>query len=350
MDNRDNLISDGIDVNPTGSESDTEEAVPSSEKREDAKNNSDNEAAHMINGISTGSEVMENESPVDIAYENIEGLLGQNNEAPDIEASDIFVQTQPSEDYENDTSLVTNFDLFGSIDSLDTDSDSEEADCDTDNSEISEDVEGQLSMDFSESSDAEIEATSSPSQTKTITKKHSAYDPEHPRRIDTVFDFMELFIFALVAVLIFTTFFFRISTVDGASMESTLYNGERLIISNVFYEAERGDIIVCEDYSTSLRKPIVKRVIAIAGDHIEVSSAGYVTLNGEPLEEDYVYIDGYVYQPGIDMIVPDGKVFVMGDHRNMSTDSREIGAIDTDSIIGKVILRFYPFDKFGKVE
>ncbi len=173
------------------------------------------------------------------------------------------------------------------------------------------------------------------------------------RLIDSLFDFIELFIFSLAAVFIITTFFFRHSVVDGGSMERTLFDGEHIIISDLFYKPERGDIIVCEDYSTELPIPIVKRVIAIAGDRVEIDSLGNVKVNGELLDEsEYVYIDPnfpYICDP-LDITVPNGEVFVMGDHRNVSQDSRKIGTIKEDSILGKVLLRFYPFEKFGTVE
>ena len=173
------------------------------------------------------------------------------------------------------------------------------------------------------------------------------------RFVDSLFDFIELFIFSLAAVFIITTFFFRHSVVDGSSMERTLFDGEHIIISDLFYKPERGDIIVCEDYSTELPIPIVKRVIAIAGDRVEIDTEGNVKVNGELLDESgYVYIDPYYpYRcDEIALTVPEGEVFVMGDHRNVSSDSRKIGTIKEDSILGKVLFRFYPFDKFGAVE
>ena len=89
-------------------------------------------------------------------------------------------------------------------------------------------------MNFdSEEAPEEAEAAA-PADTSSARRK-SPYDPAHPRKVDTAFDFVELFIFALVAVLLVTTFFFRPSVVEGESMENTLFNGESLIISNVFY-------------------------------------------------------------------------------------------------------------------
>lgn len=175
------------------------------------------------------------------------------------------------------------------------------------------------------------------------------------RRIDSLFDFVELFIFSLAAVFIITTFFFRHSVVDGDSMESTLFDGEHIIISDLFYKPERGDIIVCEDYSTELPVPVVKRVIGIGGDRITIDAQGIVKVNNVALDEsDYVYIDNpfYEYTP-YDIIVPEGELFVMGDHRNVSSDSRDperLGTVKEDSVLGKVLFRFYPFDRFGAVE
>ncbi len=187
------------------------------------------------------------------------------------------------------------------------------------------------------------------------TPEISAYNPEKPRIIDTVFDFAELFIFTLAAVLIITTFFFKHTIVDGDSMMQTLYNGEHLIVSDLFYTPERGDIIVFADYSEGQRSPYVKRVIGIPGDRISVDSSGNVTVNGEPLDEsDYLYIDGD-FPTGYDgknYIVKEGEVFVLGDHRNKSYDSASFPytAVKIDSIIGKVLFRIYPFDSFGFVD
>lgn len=177
------------------------------------------------------------------------------------------------------------------------------------------------------------------------------YDPKKPRRIDGRFDLVELFIFTLLAVMVLTSFFFRHSIVDGESMENTLYSGEHLIISDLFYTPKRGDIIVCEDYTTALSKPIVKRVIAVAGDTVEIKRSGRIYVNGVLLEEEYVYLDDPFYSyKDLTTKVPDGEIFVMGDHRNASTDSRDIGTVSEDSVLGKVLIRFYPFDKFGVVK
>ena len=181
-------------------------------------------------------------------------------------------------------------------------------------------------------------------------KQLPPYDPNKPRRIDARFDLVELFIATLAVVMLISAFFFRHTVVDGISMESTLYNEEHLIISDLFYTPKRGDIIVFADYTTYIKKNLVKRVIAIEGDTVKITKSGEVYVNGKLLEEDYVYIDNpnYSYRT-LEIKVPEGELFVMGDHRNESVDSRDpyVGTISVDAVLGRVLLRVYPLDKFG---
>ncbi len=180
------------------------------------------------------------------------------------------------------------------------------------------------------------------------------YNPDKPRIIDTVFDFAELFIFTLAAVLVLTTFFFKHTVVEGDSMKNTLINGEHLIISDLFYTPERGDIVVFADYSENQTAPYVKRIIGLPGDTVVVDALGNVTLNGKLLEEKYVFIDGAFPADylGKECKVPQGEVFVLGDHRNASKDSAlfPYTTVKIESILGKVLFRIYPFDKFGGVD
>ena len=165
-----------------------------------------------------------------------------------------------------------------------------------------------------------------------------------------------MFVFAMAFVLIAMAFCFRHSVVDGGSMENTLYDGEHLIISDLFYTPKQGDIVVVQDLSKQdlhpeLSHPIVKRVIATEGQTVMILSNGDVYVDGELLDEEYVYIDepGYRYND-LYLVVPEDCVFLMGDHRNVSLDSRSsAGAFSEDAILGKVILRFAPLDRFGRV-
>ena len=198
-------------------------------------------------------------------------------------------------------------------------------------------------------------AAESKEQERHESRDAEKYDEKAPRRVDARFDFVELFTTMMVVIMLLSAFVFRHSVVDGGSMEETLYDREHLIISNLFYEPKQYDIIVCEDYSTGLKKPIIKRVIATEGQTVRVESMDVVYVDGELVDTSFIFIDGeeelaVSMKYPIECVVPEGEVFVMGDHRNNSLDSRLLGTIDEDTILGKVVLRFYPFDRFGKVE
>lgn len=201
---------------------------------------------------------------------------------------------------------------------------------------------------FDDKEDTDTDVT--PEEDEEEEKEQEPYNPDKPRRVDARFDFVELFVFTLVFVLIVTSFIFRHSVVVGGSMENTLLEGERLLISDLFYTPDYGDIIVFQDAETNIKGAIVKRVIGLPGDVIEIRSNGSIYRNDVLLIEEYVFIDGKNYQENELFVVPEGEYFVMGDHRNNSEDSRSFGTIKEESILGRVLLRFYPFDKFGKVE
>ncbi len=185
----------------------------------------------------------------------------------------------------------------------------------------------------------------------------SKYNPDKPRLIDWVFDIAEMFVFVLCAVMIVTGIFFRHSIVVGDSMNTTLSEGDHLIISDVFYTPERGDIIVFEDFSTILRNAVIKRVIGLPGETVEISlnddgSALVIRINGKIIDDSHAYYGGgqlYVCEP---VTLGENEVFVLGDNRCNSTDSRNssVGPVDIDTILGKVIVRIYPFNKFGIIE
>ena len=157
---------------------------------------------------------------------------------------------------------------------------------------------------------------------------------------------------ALVLVLIFS-FFFRIIQVDGSSMVPTLVNGDKLIVWGAGYTPQRGDVVIVDSY-TSYGKPLVKRVIAKGGDTISIDyDSGMVMVNGEVLQEDYIAEPTYLgYDVTFPYTVPEGTVFVMGDNRNQSLDSRStyVGCIDERDILGRVLLCFMPFTDFGVVK
>lgn len=228
-----------------------------------------------------------------------------------------------------------------------------------DNSEI--EIRDKADMDILCDSDAET----------TCDMGDTAFEstPEKPRLIESIFEFVELLLLTLAAVFIITTFIFRHSVVDGDSMMNTLQHEDVLIISGLFYTPEQYDIVVIEDHSTGYTHPLVKRVIAVGGDKVRVTERS-IWVNGESLEESYVFIDtfGYtynvypsealfdnptlVYEEGVyyEFEVPEGEIFVLGDHRNNSADSRKFGTVSADAVLGKVLFRVYPFSEFGLVD
>ncbi len=173
-----------------------------------------------------------------------------------------------------------------------------------------------------------------------------------------IFDWVELLAIATAAVIILFTFFLRVAVVVGPSMQNTLIANDVILLSNLFYEPEQGDIIVFQSKLSDEYEPIVKRVIATENQTVSIDYETWtVTVDGVELEEDYVKRDtladmlhsNYLEFP---YTVPEGKIFVMGDNRNSSMDSRDshIGCVDKRFVLGKLLCRVYPFSKIGEVQ
>jgi signal peptidase I len=145
-------------------------------------------------------------------------------------------------------------------------------------------------------------------------------------------------------------FLYQPVKVEGTSMMPSLEDQERIFVNKFVYRLEpieRGDIVVFR-YPRDPSKSYIKRVIAMAGDHIRIDS-GQVYVNGEALIEGYVpneYADSRSYP---DMVVPPDCYFVLGDHRSMSNDSRDFGPVNQSYIYGKAVFGYWPMDKLGRV-
>lgn len=162
----------------------------------------------------------------------------------------------------------------------------------------------------------------------------------------------EAYVWAIVALLLLFTFVARVVQVDGNSMNNTLLNGEKLIISSFPYTPAHGDIVVTDSH-TRYGRVLIKRVIGCPGDTIDIDfETGVVLRNGERLDEPYAAAPTYLAEgTEFPLTVPEGMLFLMGDNRNDSLDSRspEVGLIDTRDVLGKVLWRLLPFSRMGAV-
>ena len=180
-------------------------------------------------------------------------------------------------------------------------------------------------------------------------------------------DLIESILCSVFLVFLVFTFLFRIATVEGASMVPTLVNGDRLIISELGYTPQQGDVVIINARKSSqlgsaqqvvesegLNKLIVKRIIALGGQKVDIDfNTGTVTVDDQVLQEGYINTlttrdEGGMQFP---VVVPEGYVFVLGDNRDISKDSRHpnVGFVPESEIMGKALLRVFPLDKFGKV-
>lgn len=151
----------------------------------------------------------------------------------------------------------------------------------------------------------------------------------------------------LVVVAIFT-FVIRMMGVDGHSMLNTLQHGDRLLVVNsmLYHDYKYGDIVILRKNGVFDDDPIVKRVIAVEGQTVDIDFAeGIVYVDGDALEEDYIREPTYTAEgTEFPLTVPEGSIFVMGDNRNGSSDSRDyrLGTVDTRYVIGKAAFLIFP--------
>ena len=166
-----------------------------------------------------------------------------------------------------------------------------------------------------------------------------------------ILEWTKTILISLVIALVITTFV-KPTIVKNHSMSGTLEENDFLMINRFLYrrsEPQEGDIIVFQSplmTASGQEKLLIKRIIAMSGDELSIRG-GQVYVNGELLEEEYLADDYTIGE--ISMIIPEGKLFVMGDNRSNSLDSRDqmLGLVDESEIVGKAFLRLYPFDRFG---
>lgn len=184
---------------------------------------------------------------------------------------------------------------------------------------------------------------------------------ENKRPYEECFYWLQTLVTAIVCIVLVFTFLGRVTRVVGHSMDPTLCEGQMMFVWSLGYEPKQGDIVVAndttEDAAVTLHgDAIIKRVIAVGGQSVEIDYRhDQVYVDGEPLKEDYT-LEPMSEPWDEDMAqtyfeVPEGSVFLLGDNRNHSTDSRHVnlGPVDTDYLLGKAVFSFFPLSSFGPV-
>ena len=183
-----------------------------------------------------------------------------------------------------------------------------------------------------------------------------------PKKEDTagwagdLFTWLQALTFALVIIMIVFTFFARIIGVDGHSMEPTLQDRDMLLLQCAGYEPRQGDVVVLHKSFSTTGEPIVKRVIAVGGQSVHIDyDTSTVYVDGEPVDDSYLgepmVQPGSSTMQGTDWDSPEGSVFVMGDNRNNSSDSREesLGPVENQYVLGRALVVLFPFSHFGSI-
>ena len=173
-----------------------------------------------------------------------------------------------------------------------------------------------------------------------------------------LFEWLQMVMVCVLGAVMAFNLVVRMSVVDGQSMDPTLEHGELMLVWSLGYSPKQGDIVIINKTTANFlhEQAIVKRVIALGGQTVDIDyGEGVVYVDGKALKEDYIleemFLPNNPYMQNTHFEVPEGEVFVLGDNRNGSTDSRDerLGSIDEGYILGRAVAAVWPIDKLGLI-
>lgn len=186
-------------------------------------------------------------------------------------------------------------------------------------------------------------------------EQHSVPSPKENGLVNNLFYWVQTLVYAVAVIVLLFTFVGRLTRVEGNSMLNTLHDGDMLLLQSIAYEPKAGDIVVLNKTTDETRAllggdAIVKRVVALGGQTVQIDySTSTLYVDGQPVEEPYVrefmHLRSGPYSGQAPFVVPEDSVFVLGDNRNESTDSRQemLGPVHKDYIMGRAVCILFPF-------